>query len=167
MLALVGGGAGGGRPSTIQLSAAPPTHLTTFGRAKRPPLLKDHHIILGKNGDNISRFHASITCQQLPDGAHRWLLKDNNSLNGLLVNLQRVERAKNCDTVLKNGDYIAFGGQSRLSPEPMLAELWLIASGSHSCAVGTKHPKPETLKLVYQFSDGSDDGINPPSYLTI
>lgn len=133
----IDGEAGGDRPSRIQLSLA---GRTTFGRAKRPPLPTDHHIILDKNGNDLSRFHASITCQQLPDGAHRWLLKDNNSLNGLLVNLRRVERAKNCDTVLKNGDYIAFGG-------------------SHSCAVGTKHPKPETLKLVYQFSDGFDDGV--------
>jgi len=111
MLTLVSG-AGGNRPSAIHLSSA---GRTTFGRAKKPPLATDHHTTLGQDGSDVSRFHASATCQQLPDGAHRWLLKDNNSLNGLLVNHQRVDSDE--IVLLKGGDLIAFGGQS---PEPVL-----------------------------------------------
>ena len=96
--------AGGNRPSTIHLSSA---SRTTFGRAMEPPLDTDHHAILGQYGNEVSRFHASTTCEQLPDGAHRWLLKDNDSLNGLLLNLQRVGPD---EIVLKSGDLIAFAG---------------------------------------------------------
>ena len=80
MLTLVSG-AGGNRPSAIHLSSA---GRTTFGRAKKPPLATDHHTTLGQDGSDVSRFHASTTCQQLPDGtsAHRWLLNTLTSIQG-------------------------------------------------------------------------------------
>ena len=82
----------------------------TFGRAENPSgaLPGDHHTILGDNKDTISRLHAYITCQQLPDGARGWLLKDNKSTNGLLLGRQRLDQGD--ETVLKDGDQIAFGG---------------------------------------------------------
>ena len=110
MPTLVGGGAAGGRPSTIELSIS---GRNTFGRAKRPDgaLLTDHHhSILGKNGDSISRYHATITSQQLPDGTRCWLLKDNNSKNGLFLNRVRVNSHPSIGTRLEKGDQIAFGG---------------------------------------------------------
>ena len=110
MLTLVGdrAGTGGDRPSTIELFIS---GRNNFGRAKRPSgaLLTDHHNILGKNGDTVSRFHASVNCRQLPDGARCWLLKDHNSMDGLLLNLYQVTRNPNCGARLENGEHIAFG----------------------------------------------------------
>ena len=117
MLTLVDNGAGDDPPSTIQLSH---TGCNTFGRAMNPSgaLPKDHHTILGQYP---SRLHAYITCQQLPDGARRWLIKDNKSTNGLFLDRQRLDQD---ETVLKDGDQITFGGKPCCPLTQCLPESW-------------------------------------------
>lgn len=139
MLTLVTGQVGPERPATICLRSS---CQTTFGRFKnRPGQSSGRHVKLNSAIKNdISRFHAFVTHQPISGClvAATYTLKDPGSLNGVLVNLVRVKTA-----VLKQGDRIAFGG-------------------SHQVAVGTRHASPDTLQLVYEFSDGARQVTNSP-----
>ncbi|PRP83035.1 hypothetical protein PROFUN_09890 [Planoprotostelium fungivorum] len=72
--------------------------------------LKSKEITIGRQEScnvMISRLHArmNVTIEQDGDGRYKWIIKDNNSVNGLFIN-----DVKRPEAVLEDGDTITFGG---------------------------------------------------------
>ena len=82
--------------------------------SKIPPIIKlfKNRTTIGRSGDvkmdttqgkEISKIHATIYRQLLRTG-ETWVLEDNNSLNGTLVNSKKIKKQ-----ALRSGDEIVFG----------------------------------------------------------